>query len=214
MKRTCTWLMALAAATAIGCSTIDVAVFPTAEFRQQVKKIAVMPFNFKGQDIGQDFAGAIRTYLMQEAPGRFIIVEREEFDRIVDEQKMGATGLFDEGQAAKLGKMIGADIMIVGRGDVLELTGPGTYPGKHIHTCEIKVVSVEKGSLLVSLIKTPGIAWDMGYRAKWCFSPFGAGIWKDADLVAQSSLYSNLARQCVKRILGAIERVEKRPLGY
>ncbi len=83
--------------------------------------IAVLPFN-NGGSYGQgkeDFdalergiAGMMISELAQNAAAR--VVERQEIQRLVDEQNLGAQGRVEGNTAAKIGKLVGARYMVMG----------------------------------------------------------------------------------------------------
>jgi len=83
--------------------------------------IAVLPFN-NGGSYGQgkeDFdalergiAGMMISELSQNPAAR--VVERQEIQRLVDEQNLGAQGRVDPQTAAKVGKLVGARYVVMG----------------------------------------------------------------------------------------------------
>src|SRR5881394_1860193 len=83
--------------------------------------IAVLPFN-NGGSYGQgkeDFdalergiAGMMISELSQNPAAR--MVERQEIQRLVDEQNLGAQGRVDPQTASKIGKLVGARYMVMG----------------------------------------------------------------------------------------------------
>jgi len=83
--------------------------------------IAVLPFN-NGGSYGQgkeDFdalergiAGMMISELSQNPAAR--VVERQEIQRLVDEQNLGAQGRVDPQTAAKVGKLVGARYTVLG----------------------------------------------------------------------------------------------------
>ncbi|HLZ46490.1 MAG TPA: CsgG/HfaB family protein [Gemmatimonadales bacterium] len=83
--------------------------------------IAVLPFN-NGGSYGQgkeDFAalergiaGMMISELSQNPAAR--LVERQEVQRLVDEQNLGAQGRVDPQTAAKIGKLVGARYVVLG----------------------------------------------------------------------------------------------------
>jgi TolB-like protein len=83
--------------------------------------IAVLPFN-NGGSYGQgkeDFAalergiaGMMISELSQNPAAR--VVERQEVQRLVDEQNLGAQGRVDPQTASKIGKLVGARYMVLG----------------------------------------------------------------------------------------------------
>ena len=83
--------------------------------------IAVLPFN-NGGSYGQgkeDFdalergiAGMMISELSANPAAR--VVERQEIQRLLDEQNLGAQGRVDAATAAKIGKLVGARYMVMG----------------------------------------------------------------------------------------------------
>jgi TolB-like protein len=83
--------------------------------------IAVLPFN-NGGSYGQgkeDFdalergiAGMMISELSQNPAAR--VVERQDIQRLVDEQNLGAQGRVDPQTASKIGKLVGARYMVMG----------------------------------------------------------------------------------------------------
>ena len=80
-------------------------------------KIAVLDFelrgdSFKTKDMGGIVAEWFTTTMVQD--GRFEVVERALLRKIVEEQKLGMTGLIDESSSAQLGKILGVKTIISG----------------------------------------------------------------------------------------------------
>lgn len=61
-----------------------------------------------------------KTYLSGARTDIYTLISREELDQILREQHLGASGLVDETQAASIGKLLGADAIIVG--DIISST--------------------------------------------------------------------------------------------
>ena len=105
-----------------------------------------------------------RTYLSGARTDIYTLIGREELDHIVKEQNLGASGLVDETQAASIGKLLGADAILVG--DIMlsvrgaQSTGSDYDPyGKRtvsvpcftrtaIATVNMKGISVTTGAIL------------------------------------------------------------------
>ena len=105
-----------------------------------------------------------RTYLSGARTDIYTLIGREELDHIVKEQKLGASGLVDETQAASIGKLLGADAILVG--DIMlsargvQSTGSDYDPYEKrtvsvscftrtaIATVNMKVISVTTGAIL------------------------------------------------------------------
>lgn len=80
-------------------------------------KIAVLDFQLHGDryetaDMGKIVAEWLITALVKE--GRFDVIERRLLEKVLSEQKLGATGLIDEQHVTKLGKVLGAKVVITG----------------------------------------------------------------------------------------------------
>lgn len=102
---------------------LALAALPVAAVAQQDTRpgIAVLPFE-NGGSYGQDkenfdalergIAGMIISELAANPAAR--VVEREEIQRILDEQNLGTSGRADPQTAARVGKIVGARYMVLG----------------------------------------------------------------------------------------------------
>lgn len=78
-------------------------------------RIAVVEFENKttyGQRLGTASADILVTELAKT--DRFILVERQKLEKIMQEQKLGMTGVIDPDTAAKVGKLLGAAAIVTG----------------------------------------------------------------------------------------------------
>ena len=77
--------------------------------------VAVLTFasNEKAQNLAESVTEKLVTQLVNLR--RFRVIERSALDKIMEEQKLGMTGFVDDETAVKLGKLAGADIIILGR---------------------------------------------------------------------------------------------------
>lgn len=188
------------------CSTIDVAVNKRVDLTKKLSKIAVFPFQIRQGRWGDEFADSIGHYLFKS--GRVEVVEREAMQKILKEQNLSMSGIVDDSNAARIGKLLGADVIITGRGSCLECQDSNGKQQKNlIDTFSLKAISVETGSLLVTVRKEPGIAWAWWARMKWCCSL--SLIWDRQDLLIETSRYDEIARQIAGRIVEAIGQIEK-----
>lgn len=106
-------------------------------------KIAVLDFEVHGkafhtQDMGAIVSEWFITTLVKD--GRFDVVERAMLQKILAEQKLGATGLIAEDSASRIGKILGVKIIITG--SILHLTG----------NIEVnsRIINVENGSIIAA----------------------------------------------------------------
>ena len=77
--------------------------------------IAIFPFETMGSagsDLGNIVFDKLITALFNQE--RFKVIERNQLEKILDEQKLGMTGVIDASTAAELGKGIGVDAIILG----------------------------------------------------------------------------------------------------
>ncbi len=96
---------------------ICVAFLSTAAADFKKTKIAVLDFQLQGvkqdsSDMGKIVAEWLTTALVKE--GRFDVIERRLLEKVLEEQKIGVSGIVDESSASKLGKVLGAKIVITG----------------------------------------------------------------------------------------------------
>jgi len=79
--------------------------------------IAVIPFEYKGeQDQYKAFSNKLDDLIIGEIlkTGRFRVVERSRIDAILKELVLSQTGIIDETTAGKIGKQLGAEMVLVG----------------------------------------------------------------------------------------------------
>lgn len=86
-----------------------------------IKKIAIVRFDGQGGDV---IANKVMTRLVES--GRFDVFERSQVAKILNEHEMRMTGLVDESSAAKIGKMLGAEALIIGSVDTYRVTDERT----------------------------------------------------------------------------------------
>lgn len=183
------------------CTSIDVAYTNKQIIQKRMKRVAVLPFEITGADWGNEFADAISHQFFKS--GKVATIEREAIEKILQEQQLQASGLIDEKQAIKLGKLFGADVIIIGRGTALQAYRKNKYEPNCIDTFTLKAINTENGEILLTVRKEPGIAWDWRYRAQYCCGL--TLIWDTNDILVESSQYDDLAKQLVKKILVIME---------
>jgi curli biogenesis system outer membrane secretion channel CsgG len=101
-----------------------VAVLSSSAFAQQKKRVAVMNFEYAtvrsqvsaifgtDEDIGKGIADLIVEKLVQS--GQYSVIERKALDKIMAEQNLSNSDRFDANTAAKIGRLLGVDAMIMG----------------------------------------------------------------------------------------------------
>jgi Mg-chelatase subunit ChlD len=81
-------------------------------------KAALMPIGVSETDSGlskqaEYFSEAMLLSAMKSKP--FVIVDRKDIQKILEEQQLQYSGLADEAKAVKLGAILGAEVMVVGK---------------------------------------------------------------------------------------------------
>jgi curli biogenesis system outer membrane secretion channel CsgG len=88
---------------------------------QMKKRVAVFSFEDKtdhtwhwwdGRAPGDGMTDMLTTALVKS--GKYTVVERKEISALLDEQKLGQTGVITEQSAAQVGKMLGVELAVVG----------------------------------------------------------------------------------------------------
>jgi len=120
---------------------ISIPLAANADFKRT--KIAVLDFQLKGagfetEDMGAIVAEWFITAFVKE--GRFDVVERGLLKKILNEQKLGMSGILDETTATKLGKLLGVKIII--SGSVLKL--------QNILEINARIIDVETASIIAA----------------------------------------------------------------
>ena len=90
-------------------------------YAQLKKRVAVFTFEDKsdagwhwwdGGGPGEGMADMLTTDLVKS--GKYVVIERQEIARILDEQKLGQAGLVTQQSAAQMGKLLGVELAIMG----------------------------------------------------------------------------------------------------
>jgi len=91
---------------------------------QQKKRVAVLNFEYgtvqssvsaifgTNQDVGKGISDLLVQKLVQD--GKYSVIERNAIDKILGEQNFGNSDRVDSGTAAKIGKILGVDAVIMG----------------------------------------------------------------------------------------------------
>jgi curli biogenesis system outer membrane secretion channel CsgG len=96
----------------------------TAAEAQQKKRVAVMNFDYatvqtavnslfgSNQDVGKGIADILVDRLVSD--GAYSVIERKELDKVIGEQNFSNSDRADASSAAKLGRVLGVDAIIIG----------------------------------------------------------------------------------------------------
>jgi len=120
MKR----VVVLASCLAVLCATIASAQAPTANGAARKKRVAVFDFDYatvhsgvaaifgKDIDVGKGVTDLLVTMLVKD--GTYSVIERKALDKILAEQNFSNSDRANPMSAAKLGKLLGVDAIVVG----------------------------------------------------------------------------------------------------
>lgn len=113
--------------------------------------IAVLPFNQAGAKVQSPQAAAMQAMViaaLTDLNDPFIsVVDRENMERILEEQRLGMSGMVDEGSAVNAGKLLGAQAVVMGTvNSYQEITGPLRKSGKEgYESYQVKELNSETG---------------------------------------------------------------------
>ncbi len=98
--------------------------------------IAVLPFETKGQ--AQEIEFTLMEKLITQLVNlrRFRVIERGAMDQVMNEQALGMSGMVDEETAVEVGKLAGADVIVVGTINIAEGFGKVSARGIDTETAE------------------------------------------------------------------------------
>src|SRR3989344_1074359 len=121
------------------------------------RRIGVVDFQNKttygANRLGTSASDILITELTKS--NRFIVVERDKLDKLMEEQKLGMSGAINPSTAAKLGKILGLNAIVTG---AISQFGQQTEGSEYLVTqsknqvvkcaVDIRVVDVETGQVL------------------------------------------------------------------
>ncbi len=165
-------------------------------------KVAVLRFEIDDCKWGDEFTDSVSLYVAKHLPVR--VIEREQLSKVVGEQSFSKTGIIDEQTAVKLGKVLGVDAIVFGRGTALiKKDQSKQLIGNLLDTVSIKVVHIESGHVLVNARKKPGTDWSPWKTTKFLLG-FGL-IWSREDILIETNQYDYVAEQLVSQIAGHLK---------
>ena len=108
--------------------------------------VAVLPFAYSGDDFA-DIAAELPTLLtaMLSSEPSLLMVERAEVDKALSEIELGLSGTVDPQSAAKVGFLIGAQVLVTGR----------AFPVQREIVVVAKVIGVETGRVYGDTVAFP-----------------------------------------------------------
>jgi curli biogenesis system outer membrane secretion channel CsgG len=135
---------------------------------QMKKRVAVFTFEDKtdhsyawwdGRPPGDGMADMLTTALVKS--GKYTIIERQQIASLLQEQQLGQTGVVTEQSAAKIGKMLGVELAVVGSvtefgysqknvGGSLKGFGLGFKNQKAVVAVDVRLINTTSGEILTA----------------------------------------------------------------
>ena len=124
---------------------------------QDKPSIVVLDFRNKtntgGYELGRGASDMLTTALFKTK--KFEVIERERLNTLIKEQSLSATGIFDAGKAAQIGKLVGAQYIVIGSiteyGHSRSSGGGGRFGGSSLtysSTVDIRIINVSTGKIV------------------------------------------------------------------
>jgi curli biogenesis system outer membrane secretion channel CsgG len=207
MKTRCT--IAVLVALLVALSSFGIA--------QPKKRIAVSTF---GDGSGHHGCGAGVSDMLATAlvkTKKFIVVERKEIDKVIEEQKLGLSGMVTPETAPAVGKLLGVDLMVIGSvselgtskrdigGGLGGVFGGGVSKQQARAVVDIRLVNTTTGEI-VAAESEEGTESTLGFKGSYEAIHFdNANEWNDTDL-------GKAAREAIDKTVELIsDNMEKIP---
>ncbi len=107
-------------------------------------KIAVLDFTIQGEETTKDMGKIVSEWLITGLveTGRFDVIERRMLEKIMEEHKLGMTGIVDPESIAQLGKVLGVKTIVTGT--VLSFEGMVEINARLISVETASIIAAEK----------------------------------------------------------------------
>lgn len=141
-------LFSLGAAT--GCrSSIDIVISRHVD-PDNIRRIAIFKMDRLSYRDGDKISDLLTHELLRLG---YDVVERTEIEKLIKEQKLGASGFVDPDQAVAIGKMAGADSIVIGSGALEDRNGDV------LKYFTVKIIDLKSGSVVITanLVKNQSI---------------------------------------------------------
>jgi len=207
----------------LGCAQVKPSP-ERAKYKGPKKRIAVMDFEVKvpsaHRKIGSGMAEMLTTALQET--GNFVVLERKELGDIIKEQDLALTGRVGRETAAKIGEILGAQVLV--RGAVTEFeekvsgaavggvllkkrTGAGVQTTSARVACDIRMYDATTGVILEATSEEAK-ASSVGVAL--------AGVLRTGDIVgggfSVKTPLGKATRECIEKIVnGIVDRMETVP---
>lgn len=143
-----------------------------------------------------------KNYMERYNTDVYTVVERGELDKVMQEQKLGASGAISDADATEVGKLLGLDVMITGsystdvKTSVKKSGGSNgiNYRAKKIATVDVsmKIISVETGEIISMINKTVSLKKTSNGSS---YSEASGGLSTDGQVIR--SCLKDVAKQLV-----------------
>ncbi|GBF42145.1 hypothetical protein LPTSP2_14320 [Leptospira ellinghausenii] len=168
-----------------------------------ITKVAVLIFDIEEAKWGDEFTDAVSLQIAKSLP--FKVIEREQLSKVVNEQSFSKTGIIDTQTAVRIGKVLGVDALVFGRGSALKkFDDKGKLIPNLVDTVSLKIVHIESGQVIVNARKKPGADWTMARLLQYSLG-FGL-IWSREDILIATSQYDFVAESLVDRIVSELAK--------
>ena len=227
-------LLCLVLFAILGCAAPQQSLVDSLPTYHGTRKIfAVLEFqnatSYGGDQLSR--VGSDMLITAMKRSGRFLLVERERLDRVLEEQALGQTGALDPNTRAKVGQVLGAQYIILGTvsefgfkeseaqvpveetktSDVLKTaaaTSPDEICSKTMDTravIDVRVVEVKSGRILWSEKAESG---EMGLTVYYRFGTdqVGGGVFYDETVATKT-----LRRAIDRCVYGVSLTMKERP---
>ncbi|HLP18235.1 MAG TPA: CsgG/HfaB family protein [Bacteroidota bacterium] len=162
---------------------------------QLKKRIAISRFEDRSghgyHGIGQGVADMLATVLVKS--GKFMVMERQELDNVIAEQKLGESGLVTAETAPKVGKLLGVELLVVGSisefgtkenkiGGGVSLFGGGISRKTARAVVDIRLVNTTTGEIIATATEE-GSESSTGVSVRYSDLDFNDhNSWDDTDI--------------------------------
>jgi curli biogenesis system outer membrane secretion channel CsgG len=192
---------------------------------QLKKRVAVFTFDDKsgqgwhwwdGKPPGEGMSDMLTTELVKS--GKYSVIERQEIEKVIEEQQMGQSGMVSEQSAAQMGKLLGVELAIMGAvtefgyskgGTGGRFKGIGIGVSKETATVavDVRFVNTTTGEILTA----ESVRKEKSSSGLSVSTPeFGFDNEKDFD----NSLVGKATREAIEDMMSLIEqKIEELPWG-
>jgi curli biogenesis system outer membrane secretion channel CsgG len=184
---------------------------------QLKKRIAVSRFDDRSgsgyNHVGDGVADMLTTALVKS--GKFVVIERQEFDKVLAEQQLGQSGTVTPESAPKVGKALGVELLVIGSvsefgtsqreiSGGMSLLGGGVTRKEARAVVDIRLVNTTTGQV-VAAEKEEGTESTTGLSVRYEDIDFSdASNWNDTDI---GKATREAVDKCVQLIADNMEKI-------